>query len=324
MIDVDGIREVFKRCGVYDKENTKNFIIRCPYCGDKSGKFASHKHSHCYVSKVDTIPVFNCFFCQKSGTVKKLLFDLTGDRCDNLIVPVETKRDYETRRIDTKREFKLPDLQTDFYPLKAAYMKKRTFGQLDLEDIPNLIFDIAGFFRLNGLDERNYVTSWELQYMHNSMVGFLSKRQTMLYCRAISQELPIKFKKVELQPDAKDIGLDYYAIDNGHLDSNLVVLSEGNFDILGCRAFNTLSLNDRARVFAAGCTFSYEELLKSVCLDYSIYRADVVILSDSDKSQEKYKYFVKNSEFYVNSMNIYYNQYGKDFGMSPQRAVKLF
>ena len=144
----------------------------------------------------------------------------------------------------------------------------------------------------------------------------------MLYCRAICDDASFKFKKIVLNKDS--FGLDYYCIDNGHYESDLVVLSEGNFDILGCYGLDTLNLRDKARAYCSGCSFSYEQLLKSVCVDFAIYRANVIVLSDSDKNKYHYKYFIQNSKPYVKTMEIYYNQYGKDFGTFPQKAVKLF
>jgi hypothetical protein len=101
-------------------------------------------------------------------------------------------------------------------------------------------------------------------------------------------------------------------------------LSEGNFDILGCYATDILKLNDKARVYAAGCTFAYPELLKSVCFDYSIYNAEVTILSDSDKKKYHYKKLLTESNTMYTTINIVYNQLGKDFGTFPQHPVKLF
>ena len=108
MIDVDGIRILFKKCGIYGKESDKNFIIKCPYCGDKKSD-TGHQHYHCYVSKDDKIPVAHCFFCDGSWSLKKVLFDLTGNEHDDLIIPVETKN--YVKKIVEHKSFKLPELR---------------------------------------------------------------------------------------------------------------------------------------------------------------------------------------------------------------------
>jgi hypothetical protein len=318
MIDVDGIRDVLKKCNVYVKENTKNFVCSCPYCGDHKDK---HKKGHLYVSKNDNIPVCHCWLCNGSWQIQKLLLDLTGDKHSDLIVPVNNQNYVKKTKVH-KIEFKIPELDFLSFPLKSLYIKRRTFNKLDYFDIPNLIFDIKEFFRINGLKMSDYMLPFEEEYIQDNMVAFLSKRNTILYCRAISDKVPIKFKKITLRNDVD--GLDYYCIDNNNLKSDIVVLSEGNFDILGCYSLDTLELKNKARVYCAGCTFSYEQLLKSVCLDFGIYKANVYILSDSDKNQFHYKNFIHNTKPFIKHLNIYYNSVGKDFGNYPHLPVKLF
>lgn len=318
MIDIDGIRDVLKKCDIYIKENTKNFVCICPYCGDHKDK---HKKGHLYVSKDDNIPVCHCWLCNGSWAMTRLLKDLTGNIHSDLIVPVHNKN-YVRKQIQKNIELKVPDLNSLDFPLKSLYMKRRTFNKLDLDDIQNLVFDIKEFFRINNLRMSDYVLPFEEEYIQDNMVGFLSKRNTILYCRSISDNVPIKFKKINLQKDV--FGLDYYCLDNNNLKSNIVVLAEGNFDILGCYSLDTLNLKDVARVYCAGCTFSYEQLLKSVCMDFGIYKANVYILSDSDKNEYHYKNFIKNTKPFVEKLNIYYNSVGKDFGNYPHVPVKVF
>ena len=320
MIDVNGIRDVLKESSIYIKENSKNFICSCPYCGDHRVK---SKKGHFYVSKDDNIPVCHCWLCLASPTIKKLLVDLTGSERKDLIVPVNNKN-YVKKSKSKKIEYKIPDLEDLSFSNKSLYMKRRTFGRLDITKIPNLIFDIKKFFELNRLDISKFLTSWEQEYLQNTMVGFLSKRNTILYCRAISNNVKTKFKKIVLQEDSVYPGLDYYCIDNYNQNSNLIVLSEGNFDILGCYSLDTLDLKSKCRAYCAGCTFSYEQLLKSASVDFSLYRPDVLILSDADKQKCHYKKFIENVRDITNSIEIYYNSCGKDFGDFPHKAVKLF
>lgn len=320
MIDVSGLRDILKTANIYVKENDKNFICICPYCKDHKNPA---KRGHFYVSKDDKVPVCHCWLCLESPTINKMLYDLTGERHNDIVVPVTDGKNY-IKRASKKKEFIVPELKTEDFPYKTFYMRKRTADKIDIRDIPNLIFDLNEFFRCNNLRPLDYVSNWEKELIQDSMVVFLSRNQTLLYCRSVVDESKIKFRKVSLTGDVENDVLDYYCIDNGHYKSNTVVLSEGNFDILGCYALDSLNLNNSARVYASGCTFSYEQLLKTVCLDYGIYRADVNILSDSDKNEYHYRKFINNTKPFVNSLNIYYNQYGKDFGNFPQLAVKLF
>lgn len=321
MIDVDGIREVLKKAGIYRKENDKNFMCRCPYCGDHKDpdKF------HLYISKSDMIPTAHCWYCQGAWPIKKILFDITGNKCDDLLVTEAVYKSDTIKEIPKNRikKYIIPELKTFDFPIKTLYIKKRTNNNIDIEKIPNLIFDIQKFFKINNLDIKSKLYDWEIDLIQNSSVAFLSYHNTTLYCRDSNVKSMYPFRKIVLQNDPLNM-LDYYCYDNGNINSDIIVLSEGIFDILGCIACDSLSLNKSARVYAAGCTFAYPELLKSVCLDFSIYQADLNILSDSDKQKYHYKKLISDYSYLFKNINIVYNQYGKDFGNFPQKAIKLY
>lgn len=325
MLNLDAMRDIFKSANLLTDENDKNFIITCPYCGDKSSR-SGHKHSHCYVSKNEAIPVAHCWYCNGSWPITKLLFDLTG-KYDESVIKVDHFQKYKPvkARIDSKYKiYTLPKMELLNFPLKTEYMRTRTFGKLDIKEIPNLIFDTDEFFKINNIDPEKdlKLSKWEQTLLQHNFVVFLSKHHTMLYARNISKETKIPFRKIPLQKD--NLGfLDYYEIDLNHPNSNIVILSEGNFDILGCYAYNTLKLNSKACCYASGCTFSYPELLKSVCFDRSIYSARVYVLSDNDKKEYHYRNFKRNAVM-AQSIDIVYNRYGKDFGMVSQAATKVF
>lgn len=322
MINLDEIRKILKSSKIYIKETSKNFIVRCPYCGDHKRKLDD---GHMYVSKDESVPVCHCFYCNGGWPVSKLLFDLTGKNDDKIIKldgKVQRRVIHDNSKIKT---YKLPVLIPSKFPYKNSYIQKRTFGLIETVEIPNLIFDSDEFFRINNIDPIKdlKLTQWELTLLQHNFVIFLSKHHTMLYCRNINPNTDIKFRKIFLQRNDTEKMLDYYEIDLHRPDSNTVILSEGNFDILGCYVHNSLNLNDVANVYASGCTFSYSELLKSVCYDRSIYNADVHILSDNDKQQWHYKNFIKNASM-ASSINIVYNRFGKDFGVCEQQAIKLY
>jgi len=322
MIKIDEIRQILKDSKLYVKENDKNFVCVCPYCGDHRNKL---KQGHLYASKDETIPTYHCWYCNTSGPLTKFLFDITGKTSDNLL-KIETKpKEKIVSAASTRfKQFKLPVLDTLAFPLKSMYMRTRTFGKLDIQEIPNLIFDTDEFFRINNIDPVKdlKLSNWEVTLLQHNFVVFLSKHQTMLYARNINKETKIKFRKIYLQSDSEKM-LDYYEIDLHHPNSDTVILSEGNFDILGCYAHDSLKLNDSANCYASGCTFSYAELLKSVCYDKSIYAADVHVLSDNDKQQWHYKKFIKTA-YTAKNIEIVYNRFGKDFGVKVQQSTKVF
>jgi len=325
IFEIDGIRNILKNANLFVDENPKNIICKCPYCGDHPNP---QKKGHFYVSKNELVPVGHCWYCGLAVPITKILFDITGDLCEN-IVKLDTE--YKTRQVkvsDIKTRFKkldIPELKPLDFPVKSLYIRTRTFNKLDALSIPNLIFDIKEFFKMNNIDPKSVgVNDWEENHLHERFVAFLSHNHSILYCRcaAVKGEI-FTFRKIPLQVDPFNM-LDYWMIDNKCTDSVEVVLTEGIFNSLGCRIFDTMELNNSCRLYASGCTFSYTELLKSVCFDFSIYRANVTILSDNDKKKYHYNKFIKECEPLINNLKVVYNSMGKDFGMYPQKAVRLF
>lgn len=324
MFDVEGIKILLKEAKLYVDENDKNFICICPYCGDHPDP---QKKGHFYVSKNEAIPVGHCWFCNSSFPITKIILDVTGKNREDL---VKLETDYKAtavRAVNSKnrfRKYQIPELDTMGFPVKTHYMRTRTFGQTDVSSTPNLIFDLRAFLEINNINPTDVgILEWEVGYLHDNFVIFLSHKNSLLYCRNVNNKGIYKFRKIPLQIDPLGL-LDYWMIDNHHKESKEVILTEGIFNSIGCKIFDSVEMNSSCRLYASGCTFSYIELLKSICFDFSIYRADVIILSDDDKKEYHYKKFIKECDPFINSLKIVYNQYGKDFGMSPQKAVRLF
>lgn len=326
MLDIDKLRAVLKESKLLTKETFKNFIITCPYCGDHNSR--NHKHSHCYVSKLETMPIAHCFYCNGSWPISKLLLDITGSSRPDIVDVKYNINDKKTKQVIKKvskvKQFQLPELDINKYPHKTNYMRIRTFDKLDITKIPNLIFDFEQFLNINSINAATdlKLSKWEIDLLQHNFVLFLSKHHTLLYARNISKETKVPFRKIPIQKSDTDM-LDYYEVDLGHPDNNTIILAEGNFDILGCYAHNSLKLNGRANCYASGCSFSYSALLKSVCYDRSLYNVSVYVLSDNDKKEFHYRNFIRNA-YTAKDIKIVYNKYGKDFGVKNQAVTKVF
>ena len=86
---------------------------------------------------------------------------------------------------------------------------------------------------------------------------------------------------------------------------------------------DSLKIKKDVRIYAAGNSFSYQSLLKSVCFDDNLFRCNVIILSDSDKAPYEYSKYKQENFHILNSTKIYYNSSGKDFGIFPQKPVEI-
>lgn len=206
----------------------QEIIIHCPYCDDAYRPNA-HKHGHLYIST--NYPVFNCFRCETSGTLIKLLVDNGFDDQEILTdlskyIKYKFIRDYSLTRslkttsnlleikrriikkhIDFKNEYK-----QIYYSKFKEYIKERV-GEINILDfliIPDIIYN-----RL--------------------CCGFINSNNEYIYCRFINDN---KYKHML---NKKSSGL-YYFQDVCFENRNEIVLTEGTFDIINtaiyCSEFN--------------------------------------------------------------------------------------
>jgi len=318
-MNVEKLKEFLFEKKILMNENTTDFIGRCPLCGDHPDK---HKQGHLYVSKVVEYPFAHCFFCNAKMTIIDFINTVSGNKniSETIISKDELNKIQNNPNKKSKRDlrrFEIPKLDIDRFKNKTEYIKFRTDNKLQIDKIPNLIFDFENFINENNiqLDEKDKKHTLELQ---NMFVGFLSNNHTKLFCRCIDSNFWMKFRKVNLQAMPYDL-LDYYSIPGGSpILSDTVVLTEGSFNALGEYAYDSLGIRDKVKVYAAGQSFSYSALLKSVCFFESVFKVNIVILSDDDKKEHDYKYFIKNNEHVINTLKVFYNKNpGGDFGSFP-------
>jgi len=319
-MDIKLLRQILIDQNIYIKENSKNYLCRCIYCGDHKLR---HKAQHLYVSNDPEIPVYHCFMCNTSGPVSKLVFDITGNRkLSTEVLPKSELKQAQTAKKKIKvaktKIYILPSIDESSFLAKRAYIKKRSNFILTPEQVPNLIFNFEEFFHINNLTETviNQIGPRGMDSL-SKYVGFLGTKHSLLYCRNVDPNDEFKFRKIKLQDSVANL-LDYVSFNGGDPNSKTLVLSEGTFDILGEYAVNSLNLRDSVRLYAAGQSFSYASLLKSICYDQMLYKCDVVILSDEDKKIHWYRKFINSNSHVINSYRIFYNKNtGGDFGSFP-------
>lgn len=327
-MDLVKLKELLVKSNIFVKDKPKNFLCKCCYCGDHKDP---RKQGHLYVSKNPKIAVAHCWFCGFAVPIPKLISDLTGDKSvyQTIISDDELQKNYAAvKKIDSKKrfeEYKIPNISLDSYEFKRMYVRKRTNNLIDIDKIPNLIFNFFEFLQINKLDiigEKNVITNYEADMIQKSFVCFLSEHNTTLYCRNSDESSSFKFKKIVLQNESYGL-LDYWSLKVDDPFRDMVVLTEGIFNATGEYVTDSLKIKDRVKVYASGNTFSYGSLLKSVCLDNNIFKASVVILSDNDKTKKDYKWFLKENSHIIQDCRIYINKCGKDFGVFPQIPVQI-
>lgn len=326
-MNLEKLKQILIDAKVFVKDKNKNFLCICCYCGDHKDP---RKKGHLYVSKNEKIPVCHCWLCGHSVPIPKLIKDLTGNSeiSKTVITDEELKSNQQTqKKISSKKrfvEYKLPAIDFDSFTNKRLYIRGRTNNQIEAEKIPGLVFNFFDFFRMNNIDVigQKIMTNQEMDLVQNNFVGFLGKHNTFLFCRNTDPNSSYKFKKISLQTDSIPL-LEYWGIELENPNKDLIVLTEGIFNSIGEYITDSLNIKDKVRMYASGNTFSYSALLKSVCYDLSLFKANVIILSDDDKKKFHYTKFLKENEHIIKSCKIYINRNGKDFGVFPQVPVEL-
>lgn len=326
-MNLDRLKQLLVDSKILIEDKSKNFICKCCYCGDHKDP---HKQGHLYVSKKHDVPLYHCFYCNAAGPITKLVVDISSSK--NLINEIFTQEEIngiqQTKKtISSKsrfRKLKIPAINISAFPNKSLYIKKRSSQSVDVEKIPNLIFNFLEFIHINNLDiigRDKQISDFEADMINKNFVCFLGQHNSLLYCRNINSDSNYKFKKIVVQDDSFEF-LDYWAIPY-NLKSNKVVLSEGNFNILCEYNYDTLNIKNDVCVYASGNSFSYQSLLKSVCFDYCLYQCDVIILGDNDKKLWTYNKFLEESKHVISTCKIYINKTGKDFGEKPINPVLI-
>lgn len=325
-MDLKKLHQILTSKNIYVKETNDNYICKCIYCGDHPDP---RKAGHLYVSKNPKIPTCHCFFCDKSRNINGLVYDITKNRkeADQVIskqdIINQSKKIKKISTINDIVKFKLPELDINKFPDKSEYIKDRTDHKLNpilLKD--NLIFDFEEFFSKNKINSELKPKKEIIYYLQKHYVGFISDSHKIIFCRNIVKDSKFKFRKIPLQKSELPL-LDFVSFKGHDTTGNTLVLSEGTFDILGEYVSETVINKNDVYLYAAGQSWSYSSLIKSIAYHHSLFNVNVIILSDKDKKVNWYNKFIKQNDHIIKDIKIFYNRNeGGDFGSFPIRPVE--
>lgn len=311
---IDYLRE---NLGCEPKITSNNIITRCPVCWDRHRK-EGKDHKHLYISL--EAPIFNCFQsgCYTKGLVGKLIKYIEGKDTSEKFVNKQEIKKYEKLKVSetrTKKEkikLQFPDLKQNVFRNKEFYLKKRLkFQNINLHNIYGLVFDIREF-----LDSNNIVGDMKLNkmkdFLHNNFIGFVTRNNSSIIFRNIDHTSKFRYYKYKL---VNTNFMDYYCINNiNRNDKNTIVLSEGIFDIFCEYLFDSTNNKNDTRLYASSNSDKFQSIIKSIIFDEQMFRPDVKILSDQGINLDFYKRIKHFNKHIINTLTVYYNKAGKDFG----------
>lgn len=302
----------------YYNGSRTEMITRCYNCEQDSKK----THGHLYLKVDNGSPVFNCFKCEESGTIIKLIRNYGGDPSRFLDIKV-LMDNWNTSNVPKgkdifKSNYDLYDQNKDRFKLKIQYLKGRLGYDIDISEIPNLILDFDNFIYKNKI-KLNTNQKNILPLLESNFVGFLTARGSQIVCRNIDETSSFKHYKLYLTEDQL-VYKDFYGVTTSPIREgvNTVVLCEGTFDLL-VPFFSPefYDIRSKSCVWAAILNKKYDTSIQSV-LDYcSISKANLIIFADKDvKYHDK---ILKNVRLHpqVKSVDFMWNTVGKDFGKHP-------
>ncbi len=314
--------------------DTYKVSVRCPICGEGGKK---HDHSHCYVGLINNKPpvVYHCFIGECSGVVTPNflrdlnIFDMELETILNVFNRSYSHMDSVSRKIymvnKKKKEIKVPNLVEDEY--KLNYMKARLGINFSYENLKSLkvIFSLKDFLEANGLKPNKKYKGFN-KVINNDYVGFLSTQNDWIVFRNTKANNNLRYVKYDLF-DTLDTSNIIYTVPGTQADMfadevNLNI-AEGTFDALG--VFCNVKKFDRSNnIYAACCGSGYLNAIKYFIKLGFIGNLKVHIYSDADRDLKFYKniHLYDQIEPWVKSIDIYYNELGKDYGV-PGKKISV-
>jgi len=304
------------------KMTSKNFIVPCPWCEYPEDK----DHYHMYISI--EAPIFHCFHasCEQKGNLRKFLrkiqgHDISDTFIDKKALDEAKKRQkvFEDKEVENSDIF-VPKIEQDKFLEKNLYFRKRMkFFNVFTSLVKGLIFDINKFIDLNQIPVGEKLFRIR-DYLHSNFIGFLTDNNSTVIMRNIDDSHDFRFYKLKIQ---ETNFLDYYKLQGNDFNSNTIVLGEGIFDIFGEHNFDTINIKDKVKLYASSLSANYTALIKSIVFHEQIFRPDVIILSDRGIPKYKYHNLKKYNSHIINSLTVYYNKVGKDFGDTTVFPMKF-
>lgn len=335
--DIKLVFEALFRTELAKKINDYNVVVKCPICGEGHKR---HNHGHCYIGLINNGPpvVYHCFIGECSGIVtpeflhSMEIYDNELDNILNIFNKSYDKISKESRKIymiqKKKDNLIIPNIEErNSNILKLNYLRKRMKIGFSFENCKDLrmVFSLYDFLDANNIKPNlNRYKRKILDVVNNDYLGFLAANNSHIVFRNIRDNKNLRYLKYEIF-DEPSLGNIIYNIPGTRCDIfsddvNLHV-AEGTFDILG--VYNSICHGNKINnIYSACCGSGYLNTIRYFIKLGFIGNLNVNIYSDKDKDPTFYKKTYLNIKPWVKSINIYYNELSKDYGV-PKDEIEI-
>ena len=232
----------------------------------------------------------------------KTLFSFIN--ADDIIIPENINNGKYNKPIKKLNNIKIK------YPEKEEFIKSYFKTRLGIDEIPEE-FNILSMKDFNRLT--SYITVENDLPELTEVIPILTFKNRKISARVLNNKF-YRYFNYELQ-----VGSDCYIIKNKrkYIDfkkHNTVVIAEGPFDIMNQYIHKFVDVPDDS-IYAATMSKAMSasfKVIRGLSLSYS---PNIVLLADNDTDDNEYLYNKNGKpQFTYNSIRIYRNKKGKDFG----------
>lgn len=322
----------------YREVDSMRILIRCPFCGDSSDPSHAHFYVICDLDS-NRNAGYICFKCNEHGPFTRETLIALGISDPNLqsglVMLNKTSDKIAKNGYDTEnkmRQFNLIRPQITSKGRKIHYLEDRLQREFSIDELEasKVVPSIHAFLDKN--DIHNYRFSLgQMNLLEHNYIGFLSYGNSHLLLRDITGTAFQPWIIYPILPESVSNRVFYTISQELELftsDSITINLSEGVMDILSV-CYN-LGYNKKNTLNVAVKGKGYEAFLLFL-LDLGFVGSNITInvFADNDERFNKgargitdLKYFYKifqRFKYLYKEVNVYYNQIGKDCGVSRDK-----
>lgn len=311
--------------------NNNQIALRCAFCGDSK---KDPRKTRFYVQtnvNNDTPMLYNCFNCGVSGILTPQvlktfeIYDLSLS--SNLLSMNKSINKTFTKSMsmkDNRLNLKVPiPKKTPYNIKKKKYIEDRLGREFSIQELIDLktIFSLEQLLSVNKINEVNCFPN-RANRLNDDYIGFLTIDNGHIVYRDVTNSHKWRYDKYSII-QTLDTSKKFYTIPN-KLDivSNEPVyihIAEGIFDILGVY-YHILNQKQHNHIYIASCDSGFLTPLKYfIGKGFIGDNIHIELYSDNDHEPYFYSNLYKEIKPWVKSIDLFYNQKEKDYGIPKDR-----
>lgn len=338
--DSVSVLKILKRNFPELKRSGSEYVVRCRFCGDSKNKSSAHFYIN--IGDENTIPLYHCFKCERSGILTPaILRELIGDSNitkEDIIDLTEISKSISTKvnlsrlrsgynKLIRNTTWVLPTDNVSFLKEKLDYINSRLGLKLSIQEAQNLkiVFSIKNLLSANNLkSNRSQSITDELD---KHFIGFLSIDNGFLTMRNINDTdgflKDARYINYSIYNEKDNNHLRYYCIptkiDKLSKDPINIHIAEGCFDILSIY-YNLRGKDGYNNIYICSNGKGYYNVLRALIEKFGLYNIIVNVYPDNDVSDSTLHFYLRR--LYKLSIPVYFHRNmcdgEKDFGVCKE------